>query len=119
MYSNADWLWERLQWDYGDNGMKLFYISFATDVEFLGATVIDGLSETSALDIATNLGLNPGGQAVVLELPPDLWEAPDVKPMIGKLFNKEQMRAMGSKSHKDLDEETKELLECSSYVVDQ
>jgi hypothetical protein len=99
--------------------MKLFYISFATDTDFLGATVIDGLSETSALDIATNLGLNPGGQAAIIEIPTKLWEAPDVKPMIGKLFNKEQMRAMGSKPAKDLDEETREALEYHSHVVNQ
>jgi hypothetical protein len=99
--------------------MKLFYISFATDTEFLGATVIDGISETQALDIITNLGLNPGGQAIILELPPYLWEAPDIKPMIGKLFNKEQMRAMGSKAHKDLNEDVREILEGYAHVVDQ
>lgn len=79
---------------------NLYYISFATKTEFLGATVVEGVSENNALEVATNNGLNPGGQAVILCVPEQCRELPDVAPLKYKLFNKEQMKALGAISWK-------------------
>lgn len=46
--------------------MPDFYISFATDEAFLGATVVSAPAPELAVRVATMLGLNPGGQAAVL-----------------------------------------------------
>lgn len=82
--------------------MKLWYISFATETEFLGCTVVEGHTETQALDIATNHGLNPGGQVAIIEIPSQLANAPDIGPLKYKLFSKEQMKALGARRHGDL-----------------
>ena len=50
----------------------LFYISFATDAGFRGATVVEADSESDAIAVASRLGLNPGGEAAILAVPPDL-----------------------------------------------
>lgn len=52
--------------------MKLFYISFATDDGFLGATVIAARSATNALTVASAKGLNPGGVAAILPVPDNI-----------------------------------------------
>ena len=97
--------------------MKLYYISFATETEFLGATVVEGFSETNAYDIATNNDLNPGGQAAILEVPEELYDAIDVAPLKYKLLNKEQMKALGSIRHGDMPEETRMILALNSTVI--
>lgn len=99
--------------------MKLFYISFATDTEFLGATVLESYNEADALAEATQHGLNPGGQAAILELPYEALLAPDIKIMQGRLVGKEEMKANGAISHKDLSHEMQDRFEAGAGVVDQ
>lgn len=97
--------------------MKLFYISFATPTEFLGATVLESHSKFSVLAEACKHGLYPGGQAAIMEIPYELLDKPDVRMLQGKLFNKEQMQAIGASRHGDLDEETRVAIESHIVVV--
>lgn len=97
--------------------MKLFYISFATETEFLGATVLESHNELSVLAEATKHGLNPGGQAAIMEIPYELLDKPDVRQMQGNLLNKEQMMQLGASRLGDLDEETRARVESHSTVV--
>jgi hypothetical protein len=99
------------------SGMNLYYISFATYTEFLGATVVEGVNEKQAFEITTNNNLNPGGQAVILKVPYELHNAPDIAPLKYKLFNGEQMRALGAKRHGNLDAHTKMVLENYGTVI--
>lgn len=99
--------------------MKLFYISYATDENFLGATVLESNDHISVLKEATKHGLNPGGQAAVFELPYEALEAPDIRMMQGKLVSKEELLSMGGIRHGDLDENTQNKFEAHSMVVDQ
>lgn len=45
---------------------QVFYISFATDDAFLGGCYIVAASEADALLKATEIGCNPGGEALIL-----------------------------------------------------
>jgi hypothetical protein len=100
--------------------MKLFYISFASETEFLGATVLEAVDEIAVLNEATRQGLNPGGQAAILELPyRALAEADDIRSMQGRLIGKEEMKAMGGKRHGDLDDDMQNKFENASFRVDQ
>src|SRR5580698_3912486 len=51
---------------------RLFYISFASPTGFLGATVVEAVDETDALHTTKALGTNPGGEAAIWPVPPDL-----------------------------------------------
>lgn len=99
--------------------MKLFYISFATDTKFLGATVLESTDEASVIAEATKHGLNPGGQAAILELPYAALEAPDIRMLQGKLFNKEEMLINGAVRHGDLDINMQAKFENAASVLDQ
>lgn len=48
---------------------KDFYISFATDTEFLGAVIVRALGTATALAVSHALGINPGGGAAIIEIP--------------------------------------------------
>lgn len=98
--------------------MNLYYISFATETEFLGATVVEAVSETNALEVATNNGLNPGGQAAIIFVPEFVHESPDVAPLKYKLFNKEQMKELGALRHGDLSEDKRNILEHYAKMID-
>lgn len=99
--------------------MKLFYISYATETEFLGATVIECVAQEFVLREAAKYGLNPGGQAAILELPYAALEAPDICMMQGRLVGKEEMIAMGGIRQGDLNDTTKAKFECAARVIDQ
>lgn len=49
----------------------LFYLSFAGDEGFRGAVVTRANGPTTALIKVHRLGINPGGQALTIELPAD------------------------------------------------
>jgi hypothetical protein len=97
--------------------MKLFYISFATDTEFLGATVLESHDELSVLAEATKHNLNPGGQAAILELPYEALLAPDVKIMQGRLVSKEEMLANGAVRHGDMSDDMQTKFENVAVVL--
>lgn len=46
--------------------MAWFYLSFATDTTFLGACVIKASDVLGAVEKATRLELNPGGEIMIL-----------------------------------------------------
>lgn len=83
--------------------MPRFYISFATDAGFLGATVVRGENPEDALKNATAVGLNPGGEAAIVEVPPDAEYEPDMVAMIDRLVHCDEMLAMGAKRVVDCD----------------
>lgn len=101
------------------NDMKLFYISFATKTEFLGATVLESYDKISVLAEAFKHGLNPGGQAAILELPYRALEADDIRMMQGRLVTKEEMKSLGAKRHGDLDQDMQDKFENMSMQIDQ
>lgn len=61
--------------------MTHWYISFADDDAFLGGTVVEAESAEAALMEATSRGLNPGGEAAILEVPREVEDLPDFKRM--------------------------------------
>lgn len=97
--------------------MKLFYISFATEIGFLGATVLESYDEKSVLIEANKHGLNPGGQAAIVELPYKALEASDIRIMQGKLMTKQQMLEIGAVMHGDLDDDMKNKFESIAVVI--
>lgn len=88
--------------------MARWYISFATSIDmggFRGATVVEADDEKGALAVATLRGLNPGGEAAILFVPPEAYGEPDMAVMLNRLVGKEEMLAMGAKRHGDLPQE--------------
>jgi hypothetical protein len=49
--------------------MPLFYLSFASEHGFLGACIIEAANGPEALAITHELGINPGGEALILPTP--------------------------------------------------
>ena len=82
--------------------MPHFYFSFVINGKFAGATVVQGDNIASALSRSHELGLNPGGEVLSLEIPPDKLERPDVKMCIGRLASKEELQALGAKRLGDM-----------------
>jgi len=82
--------------------MSYFYLSFATDAGFLGATVVEARDAEDAIAVATALGLNPGGEAAIFEVPPEALDEPDLKALIGRLASREEMIAQGGQRLGDL-----------------
>ena len=97
--------------------MKLFYISFATDTEFLGATVLESHDEFSVLAEASKHGLNQGGQAAILEIPYAALDAPDIRMMQGKLLNKKEMIANGAVRYGDIEAVMQNKIENVAFVI--
>ena len=87
----------------------LWYISFATDEGFRGATVVEALSAEDALATATERGLNPGGQAAILQAPTPT--PPDLLSYLNRLVGKEELLRDGGSRHGDLSEEEQEAIE--------
>ncbi len=77
--------------------MPMYYISFATAAAFLGATVVRADDAKSAIKEATLRGLNPGGEAMVVEVPPDVESAPDIAPLLNRLSEEDEILGRGGK----------------------
>jgi hypothetical protein len=95
--------------------MGLWYISFATDKACLGCTFVDGSDAEDALANATRLGINPGGEAVMLELPSNYGKTEPSKSELAAFKNRlvleEEILARGGKKHKDVEPELRAILE--------
>ncbi len=50
--------------------MKTYWISFANKTS-LGCCIIDAIDQKSAIDKTKSLGINPGGEALLFEMPTD------------------------------------------------
>jgi hypothetical protein len=103
-----------------------FYISFAADDGFRGATVVKGRSAEDALKEATRRGLNPGGEAAILAFPPGAAEresdlrsasARPWRSMINRLVGKEELIAAGAKRVGDLPGQLKSRWEREAEIV--
>jgi hypothetical protein len=53
------------------NGLDamMYWISFASDQGFLGVVIAEGETPQAALAAVTELNLNPGGEAMLVEIP--------------------------------------------------
>jgi hypothetical protein len=69
---------------------KWWYISFADDDGFLGGVVIKGKGFTSAIMASHRLGINPGGEAMGIEIPPD-HEPPE--SAVGRLLSRAEVES--------------------------
>jgi hypothetical protein len=76
--------------------MAYWYISFATDTDFLGATVVEATSANNALAVATLRGLNPGGEAAIMQIPAGGENDPGRRIMTNRLVGRAEMMARGA-----------------------
>lgn len=97
--------------------MTEFYISFATADEFRGGTIVTAIDQEAGLAVATSMGRNPGGEALIVEVPAEVSEEPDVQILRTKLAGREEMIAMGGCRRRDLPEDVKDKIEDSAVTV--
>lgn len=99
--------------------MSLFYISFATDAGFRGATVIDAIGEFDAIATTHVLGINPGGEAAILEMPPDMdaKARAEMNSYKNRLVTKEELIANGAKRLADLPEYMQDRFEDEAVKI--
>jgi hypothetical protein len=72
--------------------VKWFYISFASlERGHLGSTVVDG-----AFAEATARGLNPGGEAQIVPVPPENYEHPIFVAIRNRLVSKAELMQHGA-----------------------
>lgn len=78
--------------------MTWFYISFArakSQGGFLGGTVIEADSVSGALAEANRRGLNPGGEAQIVPVPPNKIDDPSIVALRNRLAGKDELLARG------------------------
>lgn len=100
--------------------MTYWYISFAMskkDGGFRGATVVEGVDAESALANATMRGLNPGGEAAILEVYKSDEQEPDFLAMKNKLFDRGQMLAMNAVRSGDMPKKMQRRWEAETVFV--
>lgn len=98
--------------------MTYWYISFATDDLFLGATVVEAADGDSALEVATSRGLNPGGQAAIVEVPEEAESHADMKMLLNRLVKRQEMLASGAVRHGDADHELQGGFEAAADFIE-
>jgi hypothetical protein len=76
--------------------MMWFYISFATENNHLGSTVVQAADAADALAKASQRGLNPGGEAQIVPVPPKNNEHPEIVPLRNRLVSKAELMARGA-----------------------
>lgn len=98
--------------------MNTYWISFAKD-KCVGICIVDGISEKDALQRATNLDINPGGEALIVRMDLGKQECPDEIERLGKdkLIAPDSLMAIGYSRRGDLDDETKEMLDDVATIV--
>ena len=73
---------------------RYFWLSFAGDKGFLGATIIESSDIKQAIKKAWKLGVNPGGEVKSLELPHP--HEADLLPFVpNRLYSKAEIEALG------------------------
>lgn len=99
--------------------MTFWYLSFAEDRPggFLGSTVVEGRTAEEAYFVATLLGLNPGGEVAILEIPREGENEPDMLAMKNRLIGREEAIALGGKRVGDLPEEVQEIWEAEAEII--
>jgi|SRR5580698_304006 hypothetical protein len=87
--------------------MSTYYISFASDKGFRGVTVVEADDPEDAITVATRLGLNPGGEAAIWEIPATEEEAIKYK---NRLIGIDELRSNGSTRCGDLQVEVQDAV---------
>ena len=85
--------------------MTFWYISFAMPAHaggFRGATVVEAGSVGTALAVATLRGLNPGGEAAIMEVPAEYEDTEEMTSMLYRLVGKEEILRNGGARVDDL-----------------
>ena len=72
-----------------------WWISFTDTTGFLGAAIVQGHTVGSALTRAHELGVNPGGEAVLAQIGPDLTGTPVRPKHTDRLLSREQIDQEG------------------------
>jgi hypothetical protein len=99
--------------------MPDFFISFANQSGFLGATVVSAPSQLDALDEATRRGFNPGGEAAILPMPP-IMTPKDINEMDSyrnRLVSKQELLSNGAKRVGDIPEYAQERFDAYATFV--
>lgn len=94
--------------------MSLFYISFATDKGFRGATVVSAADDAAALAEATRRGLNPGGEAAIIAVPPEAEDHPDMARLLNRLAGRDEMIAEGGKRLGDCSDDVQSCFDAAA-----
>lgn len=101
--------------------MSFFYISFAGDEGFRGATVVAERNVERALRKTWRLGINPGGEAAFIELPQEAENSPEVMEevtrMLNRLVPKEEVLAYGGARMLDQPQEMQDKFESDATFV--
>ena len=97
--------------------MTWFYISFADDNGFRGATVVEADDANGAWAEAIRRGLNPGGEAAILEVPREVERNPDMLAMRNRLVGRDEMIALGGKRAGDCSERIQEAFNSAATKV--
>jgi hypothetical protein len=97
--------------------MGLWYISFAGNEGFRGATVVEARSVEGAHVEATRRDLNPGGEAAILPVPPGHEEK--ARAYLNRLVSEGELIADGGKKNVDLPPETQEALSAAAHHICQ
>lgn len=80
-----------------ENGeVSYWYISFATNKGFLGATVVIADNPEGAIEEATSRNLNPGGEAAIWHIPLEEHEF-----LLNRLVDEEELLSRGFLKSKD------------------
>lgn len=91
--------------------MKTYWISFVDETN-LGCCIVDAENEKEAIEKTLELKINPGGEAMLCELPAN-GDADDEIKKWGKnrLISQEDLMNDGYKKLKDFDDETRHIIE--------
>lgn len=81
--------------------MTMWYISFAGNEGFRGATIVEGATAEDAFMEVNRRGLNPGGEAAILIVPKEAENEPDALVMRNRLVRREEMLFIGAKPYVD------------------
>ena len=92
--------------------MSDYWISFATDGACLGVCIVTATSHAAAILIASLLGINPGGEAMISAMP-DTEIARNEAARYGRnrLITTAELKSGGAKKIKDLPQETQDKLQ--------
>ncbi len=88
--------------------MRSWWMSFADTKKFNGAVICDGDTEKEALNRVNQLGINPGGEVMFVELADD---AEDLQLGKDRLITETELRSLNYKKLKDFTPEQQLLSE--------
>jgi hypothetical protein len=75
--------------------MALWYLSFAAGGRCLGITVVAADDAKGAVKASWRLGLNPGGEIMIIRVPPDRETIPEIVSYLNRLVPAEEVLAGG------------------------